>query len=226
MLELKRWDIINHLIKKNNYTSYLEIGYYKGWSFDRIDLYNKFAVDPNPCKTPRQEMWSYGANIDNEVIKMTSDEYFAFISSEQKYDIIFIDGLHESQQVDRDIQNALKHLNPGGTIVLHDLNPPTELHTTTGDKDGNWNGDCYKSIINLQANIGVDLYTVNTDWGVGVVKPNPDNKWIPYQVKYYDGTWKYFDEHRRDILNLISPEEFLERESLVLPSLPHMIKTL
>ncbi len=34
---MTRWDIINHFIKKNDYKNYLEIGYYKGWSFDAVE---------------------------------------------------------------------------------------------------------------------------------------------------------------------------------------------
>lgn len=48
---MHRWDVINHFIKKHNYHSYLEIGYFKGWSFDNVQAPFKIAVDPNPSKT-------------------------------------------------------------------------------------------------------------------------------------------------------------------------------
>lgn len=222
-----RWDIINHLIKENNYKTYLEIGYYKGWSFDRVECKQKTAVDPNPCKTPDQETsMTYGKDwkhLDyNEegfiektqsIWKMTSDDFFAikdqYENVRHTYDIIFIDGLHESTQVDRDIENSLKYLSPGGVIVMHDMSPPRELHTTTGDEHGNWNGDCYKSLIRLQHLQGIDFCTIDSDWGVAVIRPNPEIKWIPYHAKMYDGTWDYFDKYRKELLNLISPEEWL-----------------
>lgn len=218
-----RWDIINHLIKEHNYKSYLEIGYYKGWSFDRVECESKTWVDPNPSKTENQVSDLYGTQehhavyIDRPIyhsFKLTSDDFFLGMSESIQWDIIFIDGLHEAQQVDRDIQNALKHLSPSGTIVLHDLNPPTYLHTTTGDAAGNWNGDCYKSVINIQAYTGVELYTVDTDWGIGILRPKEDTTWIPFCVMKYDGTWEYFDKHRKELLNLISVEEFLQREKI------------
>lgn len=236
MSEIKfRWDIINHLIKTHKYKSYLEIGYYKGWSFDRVECLTKLAVDPNPCKTPEQENYAggylavrgtagdfignapitYRQPEGGQIIKTTSDDFFEHMKPfHYNWDIIFIDGLHESQQVDRDIQNALKHLSSSGTIVLHDLNPPTYLHTTTGDAAGNWNGDCYKSVINIQAYTGVELYTVDTDWGIGILRPKEDTTWIPFYVMKYDGTWEYFDKHRKELLNLISVEEFLQREKI------------
>ncbi len=53
--------------------------------------------------------------------EMTSNEFFALEKIQnKKYDVIFIDGLHETTQVDIDIQNSLKHLNEGGFILLHD----------------------------------------------------------------------------------------------------------
>src|ERR1041385_5660253 len=155
-----RWEILNHFILKNNYKSFLEIGYYKGWNFDSVNCESKTAVDPNPCKTPEQELYTGGYVVNEKgkfplkysdgVVKMTSDEYFANISLDKKWDIIFIDGLHEAKQVTRDIENSLKHLNEGGVIVLHDCNPPTYEHTTTGDCGGNWNGDVYKAIIKFR----------------------------------------------------------------------------
>ena len=52
---------------------------------------------------------------------MTSDDFFR--DNKEKFDLIFIDGLHETNQVDRDIENSLKFINKGGTILLHDCLP-------------------------------------------------------------------------------------------------------
>ena len=43
-----RTSIINHLIKKNNFKKYLEIGVRKGNNFNKIEIDFKIAVDPNP----------------------------------------------------------------------------------------------------------------------------------------------------------------------------------
>jgi predicted O-methyltransferase YrrM len=60
---------------------------------------------------------------------ITSDAFFE--RSMVKFDVIFIDGLHEEHQVDRDIVNSLQHLNPGGIIVLHDCLPPRRMASTS-----------------------------------------------------------------------------------------------
>jgi len=57
---MTRYDIINLLIEKNNYNSYLEIGYQDGICYDNIKISEKNAVDPNPRKTEEtlMEIWN------------------------------------------------------------------------------------------------------------------------------------------------------------------------
>jgi len=101
-----RTDLINYFIKLFNYKSYLEIGVmHVGKNFNKIECEDKVGVDPNGKTT----------------FTGTSDEFFQ--QNEEKFDIIFIDGLHEATQVKRDILNSLKHLNKNGTIVCHDVSP-------------------------------------------------------------------------------------------------------
>lgn len=232
MGSLMRWDLINYLIEKNNYKSYVELGYFVGWSFDQIKLrYNKTAVDPNPCKTEYQKSLEYGKidhewskdemgvpelNYDYMVVKLTSDDFFAKIGKDKKWDCGFIDGLHEASQVERDIQNSLDHLSERGTIVLHDLLPPTLEHTTTGDQHGNWNGDCYKAVLKFIRDDIFGSYTVrvvDTDWGCGIIQRNeiPMEKNIDFEM--YDKAiedFNYFLENKEKLFNIITPEEFYQ----------------
>lgn len=218
---MQRWDIINDLINKNNYKSYLEIGYYKGWSFDQVKCYDKTAVDPNPSKTTYQETLPYGKideewsmdeagvaalNYSYKVIKLTSDDFFS--KSKKTYDIIFIDGLHESEQVYKDIINSLKVLNPGGTIVMHDCNPPKYEHTTSGI-DGCWTGDTYKALIQFRILHPHNVFTVDTDWGVGIIGDKIDG--LVYSPFPRVPEWEEFDKNRKEYLNLITVEEFINQ---------------
>ena len=50
---------------------------------------------------------------------MTSDEYFAN-HQESKFNIILIDGDHKYSGAKRDFDNAIKRLEPGGVILIHD----------------------------------------------------------------------------------------------------------
>lgn len=225
-----RWEIIQYLIDKYNYKTYCEVGAYKFWNFDKIECDVKIAVDPNPCKTPEQESWQYGSGnvttLDGKlnyfpyedrgslICKLTSDDYF--LHCVDSFDIFFIDGLHEHNQVYRDIQNSLKHLNKGGVILLHDMLPPSLEHVTTGDKNGNWNGDCYKALLQFIQDDPLGYYsvfTIDTDWGIGLIKPHQGDLQPferNYSVDYYKALndWDYFDKNRNELLNVISIEQF------------------
>ena len=50
--------------------------------------------------------------------KMTSNEFF--MTNSKKYDLIFVDGDHSSNQVKIDIDNSWKILNKGGYLILDD----------------------------------------------------------------------------------------------------------
>ena len=48
---------------------------------------------------------------------MTSDKFF---KDNEKFDIIFIDGLHTFEQTIKDIDNSIKFLRDKGVILIHD----------------------------------------------------------------------------------------------------------
>ena len=106
-----RYDIINALIKKNKYKNYLEIGVRDNHCFNKIKIKDKSGVDPmkDDWEVSSQENWD-PSKVPVK-FRMTSDEYFK--KHNTKYDIIFIDGLHENEQVYKDIQNSLRCLNKG-----------------------------------------------------------------------------------------------------------------
>jgi hypothetical protein len=193
-----RTNIINSLAKKHNYQTYLEIGVENGHCMQSIQCPLKFGVDPNPLKP---EFVTH---------KMTSDEFFSKESF--KFDIIFIDGLHLSEQVDKDIENSLSNLSEGGCIVLHDTDPINEEWGNRNIRSINWNGDVYLSILKLKYEYpDINYFTVNTDYGVTVlykVKEEQKNKKKNLDLTE-KLTWSYFESNRKDVLNLISKEEFL-----------------
>ena len=194
---MMRWDIINRLIDINNYKSYLEIGVQDYTSnCEKITAEYKIAIDP----APRNKCDFIG----------TSDEYFAQLSSETKFDIVFIDGLHLSEQVDKDIENSLNHLNPGGTIVLHDCNPETESMQLRNDHGGPWTGDVWKSVFKHRFRPDLEIYVIDTDYGCGIIKNGAQT---PPSIEYSDSnlTWDTLAFNKKEMLNLISVEEFLNR---------------
>ena len=121
-----RSDIINYLLSSvgKKETNYLEIGVRNpANNFDKIKSSTKYSVDP-------------GVEFKENPVdfKLTSDEFFDQLRSGKilepglRFDVIFVDGLHTADQTDRDIINSLEFITPGGFVVLHDCNPPTESH--------------------------------------------------------------------------------------------------
>lgn len=192
-----RTSIINHLIKKNNFRNYLEIGVRDLRNFEKINIENKIGVDPHPLKT------------NNNILRIDSDNFF--LENKKKFDIIFIDGLHLEYQVDNDLKNSLKFLSDNGYIVMHDCNPPSEFHQReVYEVDGkfpSWNGTTWKSYAKLRINNqNLTMSCVNCDWGVGIINRGFQNKYKT--VKKID--YSLLEDNRLKLLNLISVKEFIE----------------
>lgn len=202
---MKHTDILTHLAIKNNLKSYLEIGVQNAKNnLDKIPCETKVGVDPEPFTSP---------NPNTQCFIGTSDEFFdCECSKAMTFDLIFIDGLHHADQVKKDFENALKRLNPGGFIVIHDCNPEKEEITIVPRQTKEWTGNVYKFVSTLSSIPGLLVSTVDTDYGVCIVQDNPDevNKYIPgLPAKQKQPSWKQFDKNRNNLLNLITVEQFL-----------------
>ena len=171
-----RTKIINFLIRKHNYKSYLEIGVN-----NPEDNYNLVECEKKECVDPYTADSFSISNLpdlsNNNVAsfltyRMTSDEFFSKVN--KKYDLIFIDGLHTEEQSSRDLMNAMLHLNPGGKIVLHDSCPyHEEYQVENGEEVGigiPWLGQVWKTIykLGLDEN-GFNYFTLNYEPGVTIV---------------------------------------------------------
>lgn len=192
-----RSELIQKLINKHGYKSYLEIGIDNGKNFKSINCKTKISVDPAVGQ------YSHA----RPTYRMTSDQYFE--KHDEKFDIIFIDGLHESGQVYRDIINSLNILNENGTIICHDLNPIEEIHQVVPRHKIPkvcWNGDCWKAWIKLRCDRSdLDMFVIDADHGLGVIKYGTqqvlDKKDIVLE-------YQQFDINRKTWLNLISQKQF------------------
>lgn len=154
---MRRYELINEYIKLYNFKSFLEIGHYKGEAFNNVIIESKETVDPDvSC---------------HATYVMTSDEFFA--QNKKKYDIIFIDGLHKRDFVDRDINNGLKCLNKGGVIIMHDCHPTSErIQQNEQLHNEAWMGDCWKAFVKNRALLPYEMYVCDDDCGCGVIDTN------------------------------------------------------
>lgn len=192
---MNRTSIINSLIAKIGAKSYLEIGVYRGENFNKISCANRVGVDPNDVQTTGT----------CTMFKGTSDEYFA-LHPNDKFDVIFIDGLHTSTQVAFDIVNSMRILNDGGFIVCHDMNPRLEEHQTENYNGGHWNGNGWKAFVQLRAQIqSWNFTTVDTDEGCGIIWKGVGNTF----TNNLELNWPNFVQNRAKWLNLISVPQFV-----------------
>jgi SAM-dependent methyltransferase len=189
---MNRTDIIQLLINKISAKSYLEIGVSGGENFQKIRCENKVGVDPEPTSPA--------------TIFLPSDDFFK--QNKETFDVIFVDGLHHSDQVLRDINNSLEVLSDGGYIICHDMNPEKEEHQTIPFCGGTWNGDCWKAFVQLrQERPDLEMCVVNTDYGCGVIHKGQQTALeITEELNFQN-----FDKNRKQWLNLIEVSEFYDK---------------
>ena len=110
---------------------YLEIGSLEGNS--ALFIINNFKVkkvvcvdiweDENFKEEQHKNFNNYKKNINEfsnivETFKGTSDAFF--LKQKDKYDVIYIDGSHETDQVYKDIKNSWNILNVNGILICDD----------------------------------------------------------------------------------------------------------
>ena len=188
-----RWDLIKYLIEKNGYKDYLEIGCDQNQLFSKVKIVNKIGVDPES-----------GGNI-----RKTSDDFF--LNNSNKFDIIFIDGLHIYEQVKRDIINSINCLEQNGIILIHDCMPDSLAKQAVPRFKMKWNGDVWKAIVDLRQSKELDIYTCEIDEGIGVIKKEVNTEILKVnkpinKLKFRD----YYDNYH-NYLRVIDINEFKKK---------------
>ena len=210
---------INYLIKNNNFTKYLEIGVDDPTgNFDKIICKHKHSVDP--CVE---------FDTDNVDYKETSDDFFSLLDNNKldlpkdyKWDVIFIDGLHISNQVERDVNNSLNHLSENGFIVMHDTNPGSidlarEDYRLENGMRAPWNGTVWKCVYKLNATRkDLKIHTVgginpefdnDICWGLSIISRG-EQECCDFDNSFYE--YRELEKNRTRHLNLISIDDFYE----------------
>jgi hypothetical protein len=182
---MDRVEFMNRLVRQRGYSSYLEIGSGSGETLRSITARYKVGVDP-----------------DGEATFLLSSDAF-FQENRRQFDLVFIDGLHLCEQVIRDVNGAMRFLNPGGMIVLHDCLPLTERHQSRIRLPGPWTGDVWKAVVALRAREDCDVAVLDCDWGLGVVLPRRNTNRLEVQGPL---TWERFQREGKTLLRVLSWE--------------------
>jgi len=140
-------DLVNSIPRVQD-LSWLELGVYLNWNFDRVQCGQKESVDVEHKPT----------------YKMTTDEFFAQYGDKRSYDLVFIDADHMMPAVLRDYNNAIRVCRK--CLFIHDLFPPDAYHT-----QANFCGDGYKLLAAFMSTPGVRFCCADGDFGLTLVFP-------------------------------------------------------
>ena len=189
----KRYELINKVITKKKYKSYLEIGCDENQNFDKINIQEKIGIDPKK-----------GGNI-----KMTSDSFFS--TNQKNFDCIFIDGLHTYEQAKKDVINSINVLNENGMIFLHDCLPKSYFHQATPRSRNTWNGDVWKVIIEYRVKEDFDTFTCFIDEGVGAILKKRNRLILKKKFTNFKKiTFKEFYYNYKELMNIVSYDKVEE----------------
>tara|TARA_B100000686_G_C16699673_1_gene922610 strand:- start:186 stop:860 length:675 start_codon:yes stop_codon:yes gene_type:complete len=185
-----RFEIIQKIIDKKKYKSYLEIGCDKDSNFTKIKIENKIGVDP----------------VSGGTLKMTSDDFFK--SNKFFFDCIFIDGLHIYEQVRKDILNSIKFLNPHGIIIIHDCLPSKIWNQIVPKIYGHWNGDVWKAIVEARTMKNIDTYTCKADHGLGLILKRANKNLLSLNTKNFKKLrFKDYYRNHQNFMNIIEADD-------------------
>ncbi len=153
-------------------STYLEIGVESGGTFRQVRVPFKWGIDPNPL--PKFHHLGPGTKFG----MIPSDDFFESLSPKVAFDIVFIDGLHQIEQVYRDLLHSIRHVRRSSVIFVDDVVPDDdmsahrdqkksiELKAAAGIFDGRWHGDVWKIlpiVSTLFPGISVRLCAKNSD---------------------------------------------------------------
>ena len=180
---------VNYKFKK--YNSYLEIGTFKDELFSK--LYARKKLELTQFLVEQLEKQAMNFSINND-----------------RFDCIFIDGLHYYHQVRKDILNSLETLNENGIILLHDCLPNNHYEQAVPRCQMTWNGDVWKVIVECRTKETIDTYTCNADFGIGVILKRKKKilnlgKQNFSKLKFEDYFYNY-----KDYMNIIEFDELIK----------------
>ena len=194
--KIHRLNLINKIISDYQLKSYLEIGCDQNEVFSNVIVENKVGVDP----------------VNGGNIRLTSDDFFKRNSN--SFDLIFIDGLHEYTQVKKDIFNSLKVLNPKGIILVHDCMPLTYLDQAIPRGQRKWNGDVWKSIVELRTRSDIFTCVGCFDQGIGMILNRKNDQVLELSkennLRFKDLSYENYYYNFNKYLNLVDYKNFFK----------------
>jgi len=202
--------IMQSIIDSQGYKDYLEIGVKDGMTFFSLNVEHRFGVEPNIGFYLKTNYAAFNAGYDmccNErpvcrIYNLTSDEFFA-IESADTWDMIYVDGLHTSEQAFKDIENSLLRLRDNGMIFVHDTNPiNAQIANANAPIVADWSGDVWKAIVKVRCTMPfIEVSTCDIPFGLTVLRRVKESVTL-LDEKYLKYEYADFEKERAFILNL------------------------
>ena len=183
-----RSEIIQKIIDSKKYKNYLEVGCDKDENFSKINVEKKIGVDP----------------LKGGTLRMTSDDFFK--NNNEKFDLIFLDGLHTYEQTIKDIDNSLKFLNDHGVVIIHDCLPKKIWNQIVPRVYGHWNGDVWKAIVHSRTYSYADTYTCIADHGLGIIFKRKNRDLLELKKDFKNLKFSEYYYNHKKFMNPISYE--------------------
>ena len=128
-----------------------------------------------------------------------------FSQNNNKFDCIFIDGLHIYEQVKKDILNSIDCLSENGIIILHDCLPQTISAQAVPRYRYLWNGDVWKAVVETRTWHHVNTVTVLIDQGVSVIKKNKNTDILKIKTQNFEKIkFKDFYNNHKEYMRIVN----------------------
>ena len=137
-------------------------------------------------------------------LRMTSDDFFK--KNNEKFDLIFLDGLHTHEQTIKDIDNSLEVLNNHGVVIIHDCLPKKIWNQIVPRVYGHWNGDVWKAIVHSRTYNHADTYTCIADHGLGIIFKRKNRDPLELKKDFKNLKFSEYYHNHKKFMNPISYE--------------------
>lgn len=217
---MERPEILQKIFSLFPEVKYLEIGVSTGATFHEVQAKQKYAVDPNflfdISTIPNSEDIFY--------FPVTSDSFFESFQNTDKFQVIYIDGLHTFEKTLRDLLNSIQVLAAGGVIIIDDTVPTSyeaslpssdtcfQIRKLVNNGDSAWMGDVYKLAFFIQTFMQQFEYrTINDNHGQIVMWHQPRRECEIVSRKMLEISQYDFSDTitRRDNFKFASLEEII-----------------
>ena len=217
-----KMEIVNHLAAAHGYRNYLELcTFTTGFKYAEVDRANLDHCHRLMYAVPAD--FDDGMPIDFRIAGFDITDCVREIARQNfRYDVMLVDPWHLYETSLRDLEAAFTLIAHGGSFVVHDCLPPDAWMADPVWREGPWCGATYKAFLDFV--LGRDdlaYYTVDTDFGCGVIRKGAPGvqpeRLIPEWRKFgndLQAAYRFFVQHQRELLNLVTVEEFKRRERI------------